>query len=55
MEENIRSIEVPKTGAALLESNPEGLLSSVISVNLVTPRGVGRNANLKWRIYRLEI
>ena len=49
------SVEVPKNKTALPEVNPEGLLSSVIRVDLVTPRGVEHNANLPGRIYRLDV
>jgi hypothetical protein len=38
LQENIREIRIPKTGAALLEPRPEGLLDRVFL--LVTPRGV---------------
>lgn len=38
--ENVRRIDVPKQGKALLEANPEGLLSELLCVEMVTPRGV---------------
>ena len=37
LQENIREISIPRTGAALLEPRPEGLLNRVFL--LVTPRG----------------
>ena len=38
--ENINSVEVPQKGDALLEPNPEGILSHLLPFCLVTPRGV---------------
>ena len=38
LQENICEISIPRTGAALLEPRPEGLLNRVFL--LVTPRGV---------------
>ena len=38
--EHVREIRIPKTGAALLEANPEGLLDSLGCFKMVTPRGV---------------
>ncbi len=40
LQEHIRQIKIPRTGAALLEANPEGLLDSLGCVSMVTPRGV---------------
>jgi hypothetical protein len=38
--ENVIRIDVSKKGKALMEANPEGLLSELLCVNMVTPRGV---------------
>lgn len=38
--ENVVRIEVSKNGKALMEANPEGLLSELLCVDMVTPRGV---------------
>ena len=40
LQENMREISIPRTGAALLEPRPEGLLNRVFL--LVTPRGVAK-------------
>ena len=38
--ESVIRLEVSKKGQALMEGNPEGLLSDLLCVNMVTPRGV---------------
>jgi site-specific DNA recombinase len=38
--ENVSRIDVSKKGEALMEANPEGLLSELLCVEMVTPRGV---------------
>ena len=40
LSEHVREIRIPRTGAALLEANPEGLLDALGCFKLVTPRGV---------------
>ena len=41
----VARIDVPQKGQSLLETNPEGLLSSVGCFSMVTPREVEHNAN----------
>ena len=43
LKEHVTEIRVPRNGPALLEANPTGLLRCI---ELVTPRGVQRNAQL---------
>ena len=52
LQENIREILIPKTGAALLEPRPEGLLNRVFL--LVTPRGHVRQGDLLTALFLLE-
>ena len=55
LSENIKSILVPEKGPALLEADPEGLLSNTFYIKVVTPREVLRKIKRRGKVYRLDV
>ena len=51
----VARIDVSQEGKPLLEVNPEGLLSSVGCIKVVTPREVLRKIKLRGKVYRLDV
>jgi hypothetical protein len=52
--ENVIRLEISKKGQALMEGNPEGLLSDLLCVEMVTPRGKHEGAKLRDDLYVLD-